>query len=147
MAKLITPHQERINQELLAAGATRTALYKPQLRKLHQTIHPDEHIAAVVYPNLGSGTAVLVATDRRILYIDRKPFSYVFDEFTYDIVSGVSFKQQGPLFTLLLHTPINHFVVHTTNRVAVQGFITCMEIRKIEHLASHTSATTLPRTT
>ncbi len=135
MASTYTPHQERVRRELLATGVTKAALYKPQLRRLDKFLHADEHIEAVVYSTYGSGTGVLLATDRRIMYVDIRPFNYNFDEFTYDIVSGVSLRQQGPLLTLTLHTPINHFTIRTTNRQAAQGFLTCMEVRKIEHLS------------
>jgi hypothetical protein len=129
-----TLHQDRIRQELMATGVTKAALMKPQLRRLHQSIHPDEHIQAIAYSSYGSGTAVLVATDRRVMYLDRRPFNYVFDEFTYDIVSGVAMRQSGLYITLTLHTPINNFTIRTTNRAATQGFVTCMEVRRIEHI-------------
>jgi hypothetical protein len=147
MAQTYTPHQQRIRQHLLAAGVTKAALYKPQIRKLYQTIHPDERIEAAVYSSLGSGTAILIATDRRVIYVERRAFSYVFDEFTYDIVSGVALRKQGLFYTLVLHTPINNFTIRTTNRAAAEGIVTCMEIRRIEHLVPPVTVSTIPHTT
>jgi hypothetical protein len=96
-------------------------------------IHPDEEIGGVVYGHHPEGFAMLVATDRRIIFLDKKPMFEVEDEVTYDVVSGVSIGHAGFGSTVVLHTRIKDYPIRTYNLKCAYGFVEYIEARCLEH--------------
>ncbi len=74
-------HTNRIKQELKDAGLTSYGLLNSESRYLPQLIHEDEHIGGVVYGKHKNGLAMLVATDRRVIFLDKKPKKRLFNRF------------------------------------------------------------------
>lgn len=100
-------HISRVRQELKAVGVTRHGLAKPESKELPRVLHDDEHIGGVIYGQIGSGnSAMLVATDRRVIYLDHRALFMTTDEMTYDVVSGVRSTTAGPFTAIILHTRI-----------------------------------------
>ena len=94
---------ERIQTELKAAGVTAFGRLKFASRFLPQVLHEDEHINGVVYGRYAEGTGLLrwvegmlIATDHRVIFLDRKPGFETLDELTYDVVSGVQKSYAWP---------------------------------------------------
>lgn len=125
-------HKDRIAYELQAAGLSRYAMSRPEPRHLHMLIHPDEHIEAAICGAFGSGTGMLVATDRRVIFTNRKPLSSLYDEFTYDVVSGIAVSRIGMLLDVILHTHVGNFRIHTIPNAAHRQFVSHIEQRRIE---------------
>src|SRR5688572_4936138 len=87
-------HKLRINRELREAGATSYGVLKFVGQYLPKVLHPDEHIEAVIYGRYHDGTGLwslsegwLVATDRRVIFIDHKPGYTNMDEMGFDAVT------------------------------------------------------------
>lgn len=127
-------HRARITQELKDAGVSRYGLWKMESRYLPKIIHPTEHIGGVAYGPSDNGSAMLVATDRRVVYLDRKPLFINQEEVTYGVVAGVSFSHAGPGSTVTLHTRIRDYKIQTLNRRAADQFVQYIEQRCLEHL-------------
>lgn len=134
---MISPqeHKLRIKQELLAAGVTNYGLLKPEFRNLDQVIQENEHIEAVVYGRtIPSGGAVLIATDLRAIYYNRIPLFSSLDEVTYDLVSGVSKRRVGGMFsTVTLHTRAGDYSIQYANVASASKFIKFIEQKCIEN--------------
>ena len=88
-------HQRRVNEELMKAGLTRYALLKNEVRYLPHIIHEGEHIQAAINGRSATGSVMLVATDKRVIYLDCKSFYTTSDEISYDVVAGVMYHVQG----------------------------------------------------
>ncbi len=128
-----TAHQQRVKQELAAAGMTSYGQHKMTSRYLPKVIDDDEHIKAVVYGHCGVGLAMLVATDRRIIYLERRPLFTSMDELTYEIVVGIRYVKAGIFPAIELHTRMgNYTLTYVTARCATK-FTEYIESR-IEHL-------------
>ena len=127
-------HRARITQELKNAGVSRYGLWKMESRYLPKIIHPTEHIGGVAYGPSDNGSAMLVATDRRVIFLDRKPLFINEEEITYDVVAGVSYSRAGPGSTVVLHTRIRDYQIKTLNAEAAQRFVHFIEQRSLEHL-------------
>lgn len=81
-------HAKRVKAELIKAGVTTYGLMKAESRHLPEHVHEDEHIGGVVYGRYEGGSGMIVATDKRVLFLDYKPFYKSTDEIHYDVVSG-----------------------------------------------------------
>ena len=131
-----TDHIRRIKQELKDAGVSRYGLAKMESKYLPSIIHEDEHIKGVVYGKIDFLSSMLIATDRRILYINREPMVSTMDEVTYDMVGGVKFNKAGLFGSITLHTRIQDYVIRYVNIKSGQKFIKYLESRRIESVAN-----------
>lgn len=120
-------HVLRVKNELTAAGISRIGMRSFASRYLPLIIHENEHIGGVVYGRQTSDTAMLIATDHRILFLDKKPLFVDEDEVTYDVVSGISFSHAGFGSTITLHTRIKDFSLRTLNQRAARIFMEYVE--------------------
>lgn len=86
----------RVKQELKAVGVTWYGLQKFAIRYLPEIIGLNEHIGGAVYgryaDNGGSlklNAGILVATNKRVIFLDHKPGYTRTDEIAYDAIGGV----------------------------------------------------------
>lgn len=127
-------HRDRVLGELRKLGVSKLGLLRMESRYLPKIIHPDEVIKAVVYGRSSDGFAMLVATDRRIIFLDRKPMFVKEDEITYDVVSGVSHSQAGVGSTVVLNTRIKNYKIRTFNSKCATGFVDYIETHCLESI-------------
>ncbi len=131
---LATPFDKnkRIKDQLKSVGVTKYGLLKTGVNYLSKLIHFDEQIMGAIYGRNSDGSVMLVATDRRVIYIDKKPFFTNFDELTYDIVSGVSYGQSWMFTTVRLHTRVKDYELHWVNPKCARYFIRFIESNRLE---------------
>lgn len=134
-----TQQVQRIKDELKAAGVTFFGLSKFSSRFLPRILHESEHIKGAVYGRYGTGTGLLgltegmlVATDLRIIFIDRKPGFENMDELTYDVVSGVQKCYAWPFSAITLHTRIGNYTLRYANPKCIDTFMRYVEEHRIE---------------
>ena len=132
---------KRIRKELRAAGMTGFGLAKFASRFLPQILHQDEHVNGVVYGRYSEGTGLLrwvegllVATERRVIFLDRKPGFEAMDELTYDVVSGVQKSYAWPFASVTLHTRIGNYTLRFANKRCIDIFMRYVEKRRLESL-------------
>lgn len=129
----------RVKKELRAAGVTSIGLAKFASRYLPSVLHDAEHIMGVVYGRYAAGSGLLrwtegmlVATDRRVIFMDRKPGFQTVDELTYDIVSGVKKTYAWPFSSITLHTRIGNYTLRYVNPSCLDTFMQYVEERRLE---------------
>ncbi len=130
-------HTSRIIEELKNVGMTSYGLLKMETAKLPHIMHEDEHIGGVVYGHTTGdkiGSAMLVATDKRVLFIDVKPFFTASDEVSYDVVSGIKHNHVGPFAGVVLHTRVRDYGMRFVNNKCADTFVKFIE-KHIEHRA------------
>ena len=125
-------HKQRIFQELKNVGMTSYGLIKLETKELPKIIHPHEHIKGVVYGRAKTGLAMLVATDCRVIFLDKKPFALTMDEMTYDVVSGVSFGQAASFVGITLHTRTGNYAFRFVNKNCARNFVEYIETKRLE---------------
>ena len=128
------PKVMRIISELRKVGLTNPRPHMSIIKALAKYLHSTESIGGVVYGRYGSGTgfAWLVATDKRIILIDKKPLFETVDELTYDIISGIKFTRAGFYGTVILHTRIGDYSIKFINRRCAKIFFQYIETRRME---------------
>ncbi len=127
-------HKLRVIEELKKAGMTAYGTIKMETEKLHNIIHDDEHIGGVVYGRTTGdkiGSAMLIATNKRVIFLDVKPFYTTFDEVAYDVVAGVSDTHAGPFAGIVLHTRVRDYGLRFVNKKCAAQFVEFIE-RHIE---------------
>ncbi len=125
-------HRERIKRELIKAGATTYGLLKGESRFLPNLVHEDEHIKGVVYGPTKGASAMLVATDKRVIYLDKKLTAVFTDVLPYDVIAGVNHSQEGPFASVILHTRIGNYTISFANINCADTFVRYIEKRRLE---------------
>lgn len=131
---LVKMQQDEINKVLRQLGAVMYDFWLPETHALPFIIGPDEKINGIVYgrykrggaePSVGRGA--LVATDSRILLVDKKPLFLKCDELSYKVVSGVTYTRVGPAGTVTLHTRAGDIEIRTLNQNCAHKFVESIE--------------------
>ena len=126
--------KRRIRKELRDLDVWPPQFWRTEMHSLPDILHDDEHIMGVVYGYGSDGFAMLMATDRRVLYIDKKPMFLKTDEITYDLVGGITHGRVWPFETVTLHTRLGDYKLRAMNFAAAAHFIDFIERRCLEHL-------------
>lgn len=138
-------HGARVKRELSDAGISGYALMRAEGRALPAFIHPEEHIMAAVYGRTKDGAAMLVATDRRIIFFDKKPLITISDEISYEVVSGVGIGQENGLrSSLTLYTRMGNYSVRMASSKSVVKFERYLEQTRLEGTPKPDSRRTTP---
>lgn len=145
--KISNAHKKRIESELKAAHMTAYGLLKMETAKLPEIIHENEHIGGVVYGRTTDekvGSAMLVATDKRIIFLDVKPIFSTMDEVSYYVVSGIKSNHVGPFAGVVLHTKIRDYGLRFVNVKCAETFVEYIEnhieLHNLEAVSSHTDS-------
>jgi nitroimidazol reductase NimA-like FMN-containing flavoprotein (pyridoxamine 5'-phosphate oxidase superfamily) len=125
-------HEQNIRDQLVAAGITRYSLRKNEVKYLPNVIHKDEVIGAAVSGKSDLGSVMLVATDKRVIFLDCKSFYTTVDELTYDVVSGVALHVQGLFANVTLHTRVGEYNLRLVNLKQANRFTEYIEKMKLE---------------
>ena len=118
-------NKRRIVSELKAVGMTQYGLIKIETDRLPRIIHENEHIGGVVYGRTTDekvGSAMLIATDKRVIFLDAKPFFTTMDEVSYDVVSGVKVSKAGIFSAIVLHTRVRDYGLRFVNKKCAELF-------------------------
>lgn len=123
---------KRVKRELLDAGVTIYGLLKSETRILPKLLHSDEHVEAVIYGQHDASSAMLVATNERIIYIDKKPMALFLDEVSYEVVSGIEFDIHLFFANVILHTPVKNYNFRFVNLHCGENFARHIEKHRLE---------------
>jgi hypothetical protein len=127
-------HKEQITHQLMEAGVTAYGLLKSESRYLPYVINENEHVKAAIYGQHHSNSAMLVATNERLVYLDKKPMSETVDEITYDVVSGVKVDVNIFFSTVILHTAVANYDLHYVNTQCAEKFAQYIEKQRMRVL-------------
>jgi len=138
-------HVERVKRELSDAGVSWYGLLRAESRYLPQVIHADEHVKAAVYGRTKDGSAMIVATDRRMLFIDKKPMITISDEISYEVLSGVGISQENTLTAgITIFTRMGNYTVRFANTKSVMKLKKYLESHRLEGAPKPDSRRTNP---
>lgn len=88
--------QKSIADQLKKIGVNQHAWGKQEIRELPNIILPDEEIFECVNGIYEGGFALLVATDVRVLLIDRKPLNYLtVEDLRFDMINEIDYNHRA----------------------------------------------------
>ncbi|HVO86309.1 MAG TPA: PH domain-containing protein, partial [Candidatus Binatia bacterium] len=85
-------HISVIQSQLTKLGIHLSRWFMPELKELQQLLMDDEEIIACAPGRYFSGVALLVATDKRLLLIDKRTFFMTVEDTRYDMISEINFS-------------------------------------------------------
>ena len=134
-----TTHAIRIRNELRDAGLSHLATLRFTSRYIPKIIHENEHIMAAIFGHHKVGTGlldftegVLIATDRRVIYMDSRPGFTTIDEISYEIISGVNQTKMEPISSVTLFTKIGNYTISFAKHASVQRFADYIETYRLD---------------
>lgn len=125
----MTASSERINKELKEVGVSAYGRWKRPSRLLHEIIRNDEHIEGVAYGQSVQGSAMLVATDKRVIFIEANLAYNSTDDFGYQSINGVAHQSSMMSESIILYTRLNTYHLTHVNRSSAARFVTVIEDR------------------
>ncbi len=127
------PVSKQNDDDLRKLGAVKYNLMLPETHILPTIIGEGEAITGIIYGRYKTtndnrvGRGALVATNKRILLIDKKPFFIDCDEISYNVVSGVTYSKAGFSGTVILHTRLGDIHIRTFNQKSTYYFMDAVE--------------------
>jgi len=133
-------HYNKVSQELLGCvkselrkrGAVAYNMWLPETRFLPHLLHKDEHIMGSVYGKYKNGRGVLIATDQRVLFLDKKPLFMHVDELTYMIIGGVTFTRTLVIGYVTVHSRLGDYTLRTFNIKNAANFVDYIETKCLQ---------------
>ena len=78
-----------VEQQLQRLGLKFSFIGRPEIRELQNILFPDELMLHCLMGFYGGGTALLAATDQRLLLVDKKIFFLSLEDIRYDMISEI----------------------------------------------------------
>lgn len=125
--------QEHVRTALKRVGMYNRFFGQAEIRELCQVLMSDEKIIGAVNGRYEGGFAMLVATDRRLLLIDKKMMFLNLEDIRYDMISQVEFSARLIDATITVHT-INTVLRMTSIRQAALRRLTSYMQEKVMEL-------------
>lgn len=125
-------HRQRMHDQLVQCHVSRFAMHMPEIKYLPRIIHDNENIGGIVAGYCDGTPILLVATDHRVIYLDKKPLYFDEKEYSYDVVSGVEVRRAGIGARVTLYTRIDTVSLFTFNAGAYTQFVGYIEVRCLE---------------
>lgn len=129
-----TIHTKRVRNELRQSGIAAIGMLRFSSNYVPRIIRDDEHILAAVYGHRRMGVGIfayevglLIATDKRVLYIVHRPGFTTLDEMNYELVSGVNLMRGGLFASVTLYSGITNYVLSFARPRAAQHFVRIIE--------------------
>lgn len=85
-------HISVIQSQLTQLGIKLSRWFTPELKELQQIMMDNEKIIAAAPGRYFSGFALLIATDQRMLLIDKRTFFMTVEDTRYDMISEIDFS-------------------------------------------------------
>jgi hypothetical protein len=128
-AAAVRPNGKQLEGQLKQVGADAYDLWTPETHALRYIVTPHEEILGAVYGRYHqangdqTGHGVLVATNLRLLLIDKKPLYVRCDVLGYDVLTGVNYARSAFAGTVSVHTKLGDIRFRTYNKHAAKTFV------------------------
>lgn len=128
----MNPRDLAFEEQLRELGACTVNLWMPEARALPASLEENEKLLGVVFGRYklrhGStssliGRGALVATNRRVFLIDKKPMFMALDAIKYDEIRAVNFTKVSISGTVRLSMDVGDISIRTFNPKCAQNFV------------------------
>ncbi len=84
--------QKSVDQQMKRLGKSFTFFGRAEVKELPSILFPNEIILSCLMGFYGGGTAMMLATNRRLLIVDKKLWFLSLEELRYDMITDVEFR-------------------------------------------------------
>ena len=118
---------EEVENQLRKIGVRIKSWGRFEMLELCQVLMPDEQIRACLNGHYAGGFAMLCATDRRVLLIDKKPFYLTLEDIRFDMISEVDYSSRLLDATVRIQTPTQTLAFMSWNQPALRKLTTYVQ--------------------
>ena len=137
----------RIRQELIEAGVTPYGMSKSEAKSLYDYLGDNEHVVAVVYGQVEGSSAMMVASDRRLVFLDIRALHIVEDEASYYSFGDISVDEGVAFSKVEIRTKPRNYSFRMVNKRCARRFLNAMERLAIDPAYMRTEAPENVKTT
>lgn len=146
---MVTP--SHVEEQLRNIGCNFRFVGRAEIKELPAILLPDEVIAACTNGRYAGGGALLVATNHRLLLIDRKPMFLTLEDIRYDMIAEMDYSARLLNSTVSISTPSRKLTFHSWNQVRLRSILTytqqrVMEVRQHYMMQQFQPAASMPNT-
>lgn len=105
---------------------------RAEVRELHRIISSDEKIHHCIYGYYQGGSGILVATNRRVLLIDKRPFFLNLEDLAYEKIRDIAFMNQFLQATLHLQAGMKKLSFRSISDARLRRLKEFVEARILE---------------
>lgn len=95
---------ETVLNQLDSLGIRHGRIFRGEVRALARLLLPDEQIEQFMTGRYSAGPAILVATNKRMLLVDKKPFNLTIEDIPYDMISEIEYCVQAFNARITIHS-------------------------------------------
>ena len=133
------PTQEEIAEQITKAGAG-TFLHRKEVKELPHILWEDEHLEKIVEGWYNNGTGILVASNKRLIFIDKGLiYGLRVEDFPYDKITSIQYKTGLLLGEITIFASGNNATIQSILKGMVKPFAEYARAR-ITHKTEHASA-------
>lgn len=125
----------RLIKEFKSLGVPHFFWTHAEARELVRAIDDGEVIKGVLYGYTRSNFAVLVATHKRILFVEKRHAEISLHEIGYAAVKSITFENAGLFNLVTLHTKTRNYSIRTLNLRSAEKFMNYVEAKQAFRLA------------
>jgi hypothetical protein len=123
---------EEVEKQLTAIGANSRFWGRAEIVELQHILVPGEQIQACMNGRYHGGFATLVATDQRLLLVDKKLFYLTIEDMRYDMIAEVDFGAQLLSGTMQVCTPTKNLAFTTFKPKVLRQVATYIQQRVMQ---------------
>lgn len=121
-----------VQKQLHAVGADQLFWGKAERGELHKILIPGEVIEQLQHGHYEGGFATLVATNHRLLLVDKKPFFLNVVDLRYDMVAEVDYGHNILAATIHVHSSGNDFKFQSFNQKKLRQMTSFIQFKIVE---------------
>lgn len=123
---------QEVEKQLEAIGANSKYWGRAEIIELQHILVPGERIHFCLNGRYQGGFATFVATDQRLLIVDKKLFHLAIEDMRYDMISEVDFGAQLMSGTLKICTPTKNLAFTTYKPKMLRQVVNYIQLRVMQ---------------
>jgi hypothetical protein len=138
--------KQAVEEQLKRIGCNFRFWGRAEINELGRILMDDEIIAQCVNGQYSNGFAMLVATNHRVLLVDKKPLLYLtVEDVRYDMITNFNFSNRLFDATIRLHSAnktlaFTSWNIHRLRKLMEYGQQRVLEMRQEQHIAQQFQA-------
>lgn len=138
--------REAIEEQLTKIGCNFRFWGRSEIRELDKILMEDEIISQCVNGEYTNGFAMLIATNHRLLLVDKKPLLYLtVEDIRFDMITDFNFNHRLTTATICISTPNKSLTFMSWNKKGLRKLLDklqqqVLELRKQHHMSRYFDA-------
>lgn len=116
------PTFEEVQEQIGRLDTASKFLSRKEVRELPNILWEDEHVERLVQGAYNNGSGVLVATNKRLVFVDKGWTKLVVEDFPYDKISSIQYKTGLALGTIMIFASGNNSEIKNVPKDQTRAF-------------------------